>query len=100
MSATAQQAPEWGAEELGTHHVTLWLRKPRLEFWQEVSSSPGSGGLTSLLRTQLAHSHLRAYFLFLLPGSLFLQMSTWLNTSSLGPSSKVFCSETPFQTLI
>lgn len=49
-STTSWQAPECGAEALGTHHVTLWLWKPRLEFWQEVPySPPGPGGLTQLL---------------------------------------------------
>lgn len=43
-SATSWQGLEWGAEESDTHGVTLWLQKPRLEFWQEVLCFlPGSG---------------------------------------------------------
>lgn len=48
-SATSWQGPEWAAEESGTHRVSLWLQKPRLEFWKVLYSLPGSEGLNSVL---------------------------------------------------
>lgn len=80
-------------------HPLAW--QPGLEFWQDVLSSlPGSGGLTLLLWTQLISTSEPLYALFPLPGSLFLQMLTWLNPSSLDLSSYALCSKTSFQTLI
>lgn len=75
MSPFGSESPGWN---FGKMSPTLQVQGPDFTALNSTCSFPSQG----------------LYLLFLLPVSLFLQMCTWLNTSSLSPSSNVFCSDT------